>query len=126
MSIKNPVIRIDARRDAWCHLAGIKKSHARYNRVLPWLNQYVMPHGFDHIEIFYHPQSKTHILLTEPYHTAQKALQSLKVYADGRGFDYVLAKEGTGVWYPGACMALLVGKNGSLNLLEHCSSMLPE
>lgn len=84
-----------------------------------------MPTGFDHTEIYYSPERKMHILITEPYHTAQNALMSLMDYSKGRDFDYVLAEEGTGVWYPGACMALLIGKKGSLNLLEHCSRHLP-
>lgn len=99
------------RRDIWLRDTGLIKSSASHQKVLRWLNQYTLPGGFDHTEIYYFQHMKFHILITEPYHSTDEALESISKLAESKGkkFSYALGDKDHGLWYPGYCFSLLIG-----------------
>ena len=114
------------RKNAWCKATGLRPSRARNRSVLRWLDAYSLPLGFDHTEVYYHPPTGLHIILTEPYHSTGRALLSLRELAEKRGgsFNFAEGKPGTGIWYPCSCMPLLVG-GCTKEMLEVFSALLP-
>lgn len=109
------------RQDEWLKVTGLKLSNARLNKVLPWLDDYVHPTGFDHTRVYYSPEHKVHILITEPYHTATEALSSLKklsMCAGGGCFDYSFGEKNRGLWNPGECWSLIVAKQNTKKYLD--------
>ena len=109
------------RQDEWLKVTGLKLSNARFSKVLPWMSDCVHPTGFDHTRVYYSPEHKIHILITEPYHTATEALSSLKKLskcAGGGCFDYAFGGKNRGLWNPGECWSLLVAKTGTKKYLD--------
>lgn len=117
----------EARRDAWCNAMGLRQSNAQMTAALRWLDEYRLPHGFDHTEVFYSPRDRLHLLLTEPYHSAERALLSIQKMAAARNGEYGLAigAKGTGLWYPGACVPLLIAAKWAERRLEEFAAGLP-
>lgn len=116
-----------ARRDAWCNAMILRRSNARPTAALRWLDEYSLPHGFDHTEVFYSPRDRLHLLLTEPYHSAEKALLSIQEMAADRNGEYGFAvgAKGAGLWYPGACVPLLIAAKRAERRLEEFAAGLP-
>lgn len=117
------------REESWCKETGLQKSSARPARVLPWLDKYTSPPGFDHTRIYYSPARKLHILITEPYHSTDEAVKSLdrldKANGEG-GYSRAFGKAGTGIWNPGNCLVLLICKCSASNTLylRQCADAL--
>jgi len=116
------------RKEAWCKATGLVKSNARYAAALPWVSNYQLPAGFDHTRVYYSKEHKLHVIVTEPYHTAQNALLSLQKLAahKGKSFAHALGEKGRGLWYPGSCFALLAARAGSEEFLLKCVRLLPD
>lgn len=115
------------RRDRWCAAVGVQRSRARETAALPWLQKYSMPAGFDHTGVYYWPGGKMHLLLTEPYHSTQKALLSLQALAEEKNaaFSFSVGAAGSGLWFPGPCVALLVAAEGYDYELQCFAAGLP-
>ena len=116
-----------ARRAAWCKATELRHSPARLRKVLPWLPPYSSPKGLDHTAVYYSPRWKFHLLLTEPYHSAELALASVQSFADayGKGFSYAFGRQGVGLWNPGPCRPLLIAIKGAGVILEEFAARLP-
>ena len=115
------------RRELWYSATGLKYSGARFNKSLPFLDKYIKPSGFDHSCVYYSPEHKLHILITEPYHTAGHALAEVKNLATRAGADFAFSEgsQGSGLWYPGYCFPLLLAKRGTEKLLNFYAQALP-
>ncbi len=117
---------VSERKKAWCKATGLQPSRAKIQTVFRWLYAHDMPIGFDHTCVFYHPPTGLHIILTEPYHSTGMALLSLRKLAErlSGSFNFAEGKPGTGIWYPGSCMPLLVG-GCTKEMLEVFAALLP-
>ncbi len=117
---------VSSRKKAWCKATGLRPSRARNKSVLRWLDAYMLPLGFYHTGVYYHPPTGLHIILTEPYHSTGMALLSLRKLAErlSGSFNFAEGKPGTGIWYPGSCMPLLVG-GCTKEMLEVFAALLP-
>lgn len=117
---------VSERKKAWCKATGLQPSRAKNQTVFRWLYAYSLPLGFDHTYVYYHPPTGLRIMLTEPYHSTGRALLSLRELAEKRGgrFNFAEGKPGTGIWYPGSCMPLLVG-DCTKEMLEVFAALLP-
>lgn len=124
---EQPLAAFPARQAAWCAATGLRRSRARYTSVLRWLDPYSLPAGFDHTGVYYCPKRRMHILLTEPYHSTERALLALEELARKRGGFYSVAigLKGTGLWYPGPCIPLLVGSWRAEAAMEIFTTHLP-
>ena len=117
----------ETRRAAWCDSMGLRQSNARPTAVLRWLDGYSFPPGFDHTGVYYSPRGRFHLLLTEPYHSTEKALLSIQSTAEARNGEYGFAVggAGTGLWYPGSCAPLLIAAKWAEWRLEEFAAGLP-
>lgn len=115
------------RRDAWCNAMGLRQSIARPTAVLRWLDGYRFPPGFDHTGVYYSPRGRFHLLLTEPYHSTETALLSIQSIAEARNGEYgfAIGGAGTGLWYPGSCVPLLIAARWAEWRLEEFAAGLP-
>jgi hypothetical protein len=119
----------EERRDAWCKATGLKRSTAHHTRVLKWLPNYRHIDHFDHTQVYYYPPMKIHILVTEPYYTADVPLESLRAFAASVGgeFNFATGDVNRGLWYPGACSTLLIsGTHLYTEFLNYFAARLPE
>ena len=116
-----------SRRDAWCKATGLQVSKARITAALPWVEFYRVPQGFDHTHVFYYPQQSLHVLITEPYHSIETALDSIYSISNEKSklFSYAIGDAGSGLWYPGSCMPLLLAKHNNSFALRRFANALP-
>ena len=123
----NPMTLVGAREHLWCARTGLRTSSARPSTVIRWFDYWRFPDGFDHTRVYYSPKFRTHIILTEPYHSTEHALFSVQEMAEVRGGDYSFAigAAGSGIWYPGSCFPLLIARTGFGDLLDSFASLLP-
>ena len=116
------------REDEFLAKTGIKRSRAGTTKVLSFLSDRGCPHGFDHTRVYYSPDDRCHILITEPYHSADEALESLYRMAGIGGYSgdiaHVVGREGAGLWNPGECVPLFVGRSDTQELLQFLAENL--
>lgn len=122
------LIDYERRKEDWLKSTGLRKSNAKHTRVLPWLNKYTLPEGFDHTNVYYYPGGKFHILITEPYYSFVIPMESLSELArkEGKSFSYSFGDDVTGLWYPGNCFAMLVAEKEHGKLLSTFAERLPK
>jgi hypothetical protein len=125
--VRRQLTGFELRRDLWCEAVGVQRSRAQQTAVLKWLPRYSALAGFDHTGVYYWPGGKLHFLLTEPYHSTKEALLSLRRLAAERSkdFSFVVGATGAGLWYPGACIPLLVAADGEDYELQCFAAGLP-
>ena len=118
----------EARQAAWCQATGLRVSTASHRYALRWLPEWRLPEGFDHTGVYYWPRKRIHILLTEPYHSTQRALLALQEMAVEKGGSYafVVGRAGTGLWFPGPCIPLLIACEWADEFLGWFAADLPE
>jgi hypothetical protein len=117
----------ERRVNEWCAATGLKRSSARHSSVFNWMEWHKAPEGFDHTRIFYYPEDKLHIMITEPYWAPEKALKGILFMPERRDadFSFAVGPEGAGLWYPGECRALIVARPSAQELIEKFASLLP-
>jgi hypothetical protein len=118
---------VNAREAEWCKATGLRPSKARPDRALQRLPLYSFPVGFDHSFVYYYKPERVHIILTEPYHSVDPALDGLRLHADvyGGGYSTMRGDKGTGIWFPPYTLPLLVSRPGTERLLEKFAAALP-
>ncbi len=105
---------------------GLKISGAKPSSVLPWLDKYTYPPGFDHTGIYYWPSKNIHILITEPYHATDGALSAVKTLSVGKGiFAHAVGCSIAGLWSPGHCPSLLISVEWAQDFLNRFAGALP-
>mgnify|MGYP000444484963 CR=1 FL=1 len=116
------------RQAAWCEANGLRPSKAGHQSALRWLPSWHLQIGFDHTDVYYYPRRRIHILLTEPYHSTQEAQLSLQEMAAQKNGTYtcVVGRAGTGLWFPGACIPLLIAVEWADKILSEFAANLPE
>ena len=115
------------RQEWWCKATGLQKSNALSTSVLRWMSDWRYPDGFDHTGIYYWPRKRLHIMITEPYHSTEKALHGLQAMAKERNgtYSFSIGRESTGLWSPGNCVSLLVACDSAGEALEAMGMLLP-
>jgi len=111
----------------WCNATGLKKSKASYKKAFGWQNKFISPSGFDHTQIFYHPEKKVHLVITEPYEYTSFAA-SFRVWKClfGMNVSIIACKRGAGLWNPPHCIPVLIGKEKDMDFLIDIAKHLPE
>ena len=115
------------RQENWCKATGMKPSKANPQSVLRWLPSWRYPSGLDQTGVYYWPAKRVHILITEPYHSTDRAIASLMEMAESAGgeFSSCFGAAGSGLWYPGACFPVLVACLWAGEFLPQLAAALP-
>ncbi len=116
------------REDAWCRATGLRRSTAKSLVVAPFLRDHESLAGFDHTHVYYWKPGRLYVLLTEPYHSTEDALKSVKrsVRNAGMTFSYASCDIGRGLWYPGACVPILFARAGATAVLKGFMALMPK
>lgn len=116
------------REDAWCRATGLRRSTARSRAVVSFMRDHESLAGFDHTHVYYWPPGRLYVLLTEPYHSTEDALRSVKMTARkaGKTFSYASGYAARGLWYPGACIPLLIARPGTCAVLKGFLALMPK
>ena len=118
----------ELRRAEWCKRTGLKPSKASARSVLRWFDKWHYPDGFDHTGVYFWPRKNIHILITEPYGSREKALESMRrlAHAHGGSFALALGSSTAGLWFPCNCFSLLIASDWAGEFLESFAMALPE
>lgn len=121
----------ERRQDVWCEKTGLIRSSGRIKRAFSNLNRFNFLEkanypDFDHSHLYYHQKERVYVLMTEPYHSTEGAVNLLEGFNTNLVIrsDYIASEKG--LWNPGGCFALLIGPPGTYKLLEFLESHLPQ
>ena len=112
------------RRRMWMEATGLQRSRARNKKVFSGFHRDFNPTGFDHTEVYYYPPEKLYVLITEPYGSPMRAAASAQAATKDHATVVVCGK-GRGIWNPPMCSAVLVAKDGHIDLLLRFARLLP-
>ena len=120
---------VKKRLQQWLDATGLVESDSGIDRVFPGigLHKWDWMVEFDHQKVFFCRDHKIHVALVEPYHTADKAIDSAaQAHADhGIGFSCAKGPQWSGIHYPGACHPVVMAKAGFQDLCASLAEKLP-
>lgn len=113
----------------WLEETGLALSDAGLNRVFPGLGlrSWESLAEFDHKKILFAKDCRVHVVLVEPYHTADKAILAahLEHHERGLGFSHAKGPDGSGIHYPRACHPVIMARSGYQELCDRLAAKLP-
>lgn len=121
---------VEYRIQQWIDATGLVRSYAYLKQVFPGIG--LKPgqslNEFDHQKVFFCRENKIHVVLVEPYHTADKAIDSAAAaHAEyGLGFSCAKGPMWSGIHYPGHCHPVVMAKTGFQDLCARLAEKLPE
>lgn len=120
---------VERRLQQWLDATGLVPSYAFLKRVFPGigLRRGQSFNEFDHQKVFFCREHKIHVVLVEPYHTADKAIDAAAAaHAEYElGFSCAKGPQGSGVHYPGHCHPVVMSKAGFQDLCARLAEKLP-